>query len=211
MKKVEPYKTFAGALQALDNGGRLYNLLSRAGDGEIDEAELARAAGFMTWNWQALFFFELAVHRLTRDEQDKLRVRMHPKLRKRMSESRPGVIGRDMDVSRYEADMAAIARGYPQVLGPKTRFAGSGRFESSRDGHVIHEWRPLQDEGLDVWRLYANPSRRGPYLIVGTRRAPAVQPGREYVLCGLTQPLKFPVQSKPGHENFLMPECYSIG
>lgn len=44
MHKVTPYRTRRGLERALDNGGRWYDLFSRAGDGRVSESELSRAA-----------------------------------------------------------------------------------------------------------------------------------------------------------------------
>ena len=45
MKKVNPYKSQAAALKSLDNGGRFFNVLTKADDGQITSAELSKVAG----------------------------------------------------------------------------------------------------------------------------------------------------------------------
>ncbi|MDG1856743.1 MAG: hypothetical protein P8J66_07020 [Verrucomicrobiota bacterium] len=44
MKQATPCKTLARVMLALDNGGRFFNLLTRAGDGEISQSEISKAA-----------------------------------------------------------------------------------------------------------------------------------------------------------------------
>ena len=45
MQKIIPYRDYAGALEALDNGGRFYNIFTHAKDDEVSLAELAKVAG----------------------------------------------------------------------------------------------------------------------------------------------------------------------
>ena len=45
MKHIVPYRTLKGALNALDNGGRFYNVFTKAKDEVITDSELCKAAG----------------------------------------------------------------------------------------------------------------------------------------------------------------------
>lgn len=56
MREVQPYRTERGLLKALDNGGRFFNIFTKAGDAQITRAELAKAA----------LFFEMAHPNATR-------------------------------------------------------------------------------------------------------------------------------------------------
>ena len=40
-----PYRTVRNALTSIDNGGRFYNLLTKANDGNISTSELGKVAG----------------------------------------------------------------------------------------------------------------------------------------------------------------------
>lgn len=42
MKKVSPYQNLNTALKSLDNGGRFYNILTKAEDGIINQAEIGK-------------------------------------------------------------------------------------------------------------------------------------------------------------------------
>ena len=44
MQGIVPYQSGEAALEALDSGGRFYNIFSDASDGEITAAELAKVA-----------------------------------------------------------------------------------------------------------------------------------------------------------------------
>ena len=64
MRKIDPYKTLAGALRALDNGGRFYNLFTQAGDKVVSATELKKVAGVFRDDQAAALFFELATAEL---------------------------------------------------------------------------------------------------------------------------------------------------
>ena len=44
MREVQLYRTERGLLKALDNGGRFFNVFTKAGDDQITRSELAKAA-----------------------------------------------------------------------------------------------------------------------------------------------------------------------
>ena len=72
MKQITPYKTLQGALNALDNGGRFYNIFTKAKDEVITGSELYKAAGVISGKAQALLFFELALSDLPETDRDKV-------------------------------------------------------------------------------------------------------------------------------------------
>lgn len=88
MRRVEPYRSFDGANRALDNGGRIWNVFTQAGDRVITKAELSKAGAAGGWAG-ALLFFELATSALTEGEREELVLRLSPKLRRRWRQSRP--------------------------------------------------------------------------------------------------------------------------
>jgi len=45
MKKVNPYRYVDEALSSLDNGGRFYNIFTKAMDGIISKSELGKVGG----------------------------------------------------------------------------------------------------------------------------------------------------------------------
>ena len=89
MKKLIPYKTVRGALSALDNGGRFYNLFSRAGDGLITAGELSKATGRLSNLRQSALYFEMMLMELNEADRETVIARLDPKLRSKFRRSRP--------------------------------------------------------------------------------------------------------------------------
>ncbi|GAB5408570.1 MAG: hypothetical protein BalsKO_09350 [Balneolaceae bacterium] len=69
MKKIIPYKTSKNALLSLDNGGRFYNLITKANDGEINTAELSKVAGLVSGKQKMVLFLEMALSQLPSSER----------------------------------------------------------------------------------------------------------------------------------------------
>lgn len=78
MRIVRPYKRLSGALRALDNGGGFWNVLTREGDGRIEPAEIARAAGDVGATREALLFVSMACGELDTPSRVKLNELMSP-------------------------------------------------------------------------------------------------------------------------------------
>lgn len=64
MKEIIPYKTAKSALESLYNGGRFYNLITKADDGNINSAELSKVAGVISGKQQMILFLEMSLSQL---------------------------------------------------------------------------------------------------------------------------------------------------
>jgi hypothetical protein len=91
MKKLQPYRSFDGANRSLDNGGRLWNVFTTAGDRVITKAEISAAGGGGGWAG-ALLFFEMMTSGLNAGEREELLHRLTPKLRRRWRQSGPELV-----------------------------------------------------------------------------------------------------------------------
>lgn len=81
MKKIQPYQTLAGAMRALDNGGRFYNLFTQAGDQMVTAAELKKVAGVFGDQAAAALFLAIATSALQDSERRRILSALGPKAR----------------------------------------------------------------------------------------------------------------------------------
>lgn len=81
MKILKPYKTFEGALKALDNGGRFYNIFTDAKDETIDSAEFAKVAGVYASLSKAFLFYGMSTVDLPQNAKRRLDSRLNKHLR----------------------------------------------------------------------------------------------------------------------------------
>ena len=126
MQEIIPYTGPQEALEALDNGGRFYNLLTRAGDDEVEPAELARAAGVgVIGSRQRMFLFlKMALWSCSPEEQSTVWSHLSDRLRKGAEEHAPQVLDPSEARGQGIAGRSAIITGYPRFLEDRTTFQG---------------------------------------------------------------------------------------
>lgn len=72
MKHITPFTSQHEALTVLDNGGRFYNLITKANDGEINSAELSKVAGLISGKQQMILFLEMSLSKLSTDSRQQI-------------------------------------------------------------------------------------------------------------------------------------------
>ena len=107
VRLVQPYKTLSGALRALDNGGRFFNLFTRRGDQVVSVAELKKVAGVYGQDQAAALFFELSTAELDGHDRRRLTEALGPKARKVHQRHRP----QQLDAQDF-AERAKAGKGY---------------------------------------------------------------------------------------------------
>ena len=124
MQEVEPFRTKEELVSAIDNGGRFYNLFSRAHDQIVTRGELAKAAGVWASDLNAFLFLDLASFQF--DERDKKAVvsLLEPDLRDRYQEMAPTVLRPSLVDQEGKAGDAVIVEGVLQQCHDKTQFSG---------------------------------------------------------------------------------------
>ncbi|WP_298318970.1 hypothetical protein [uncultured Aquimarina sp.] len=64
MRKIEPFNNINEAIATLDNGGRFYNILTKADDGVISETELGKVAGLFSGKQKMILFLDISTSEL---------------------------------------------------------------------------------------------------------------------------------------------------
>jgi hypothetical protein len=75
MKQIIPFASYQEAIQAFDNGGKFFNLLSHAKDGVVTPAELGKVAGVTFDRQEMILYLTMAISHL--DEHSKERILAH--------------------------------------------------------------------------------------------------------------------------------------
>ncbi len=81
MKKITAFTSLQEALTLLDNGGRFYNLITKANDGEINSAELSKVAGVISDKQKMVLFLELSLSKLSDDSKKEILRTLSPDLK----------------------------------------------------------------------------------------------------------------------------------
>ncbi len=124
MREVEPYRSLTELQQAIDNGGRFYNLFTAADDAVVSPGELAKAAGVYAAGMDAFLFLELAQQRLSAKDQQAVFNLLQPSLQKRFSIARPKQLAASQFECQSAVDQAVVMTGYARFVKESSQFGG---------------------------------------------------------------------------------------
>ena len=124
MKKVLPYKTARNALSALDNGGRFYNVFTKAKDGQIATAELSKAAGVFSDKQIMMLFFEMSLIELKGHSQINIVNTLSQNLKTAYEQFKPLQFSPGEARKKGKLASSAIITGVPIQIDSRTEFTG---------------------------------------------------------------------------------------
>ena len=124
MKRIEPYKNFNEAIQSLDNGGRFYNLLTKADDGIISKAELGKVGGVFNNIQKMILFLELAASRLNPKDRVAIIARLDSDLKNAYEKYQPQRLLASEANALGIVSCNAIVTGVPKHVKTSKQFNG---------------------------------------------------------------------------------------
>ena len=201
MREVTPYKTLRGAVRALDNGGRFYNLFAKADDQVVDAGELARAAGAS--GDRAILFFEMALMALPAEERSQVRSLLSPALLAKCEERRPAILAPSAVEAVGEKETPTIVTGYPVFVEDKTQFAGFIVLVTPVIALI-----PIMDQ-FDVYEVFDTPGRREPRTVIATTRGSKRLDGIHARFGGVLKELQFDDKTGKEHGLYLETAYYT--
>jgi hypothetical protein len=122
MKKVNPYKSQAAALKSLDNGGRFFNVLTKADDGQITSTELSKVAGAFSNKQLMNLYLEMSLAQLPK--RDMVLRSLSDKLNKAYQRNRPQYLSPAEAATSGQVGATVIITGIPEYKRAKTEFSG---------------------------------------------------------------------------------------
>jgi len=169
MKEIIPYKTLEGARRALDNGGRFFNLFTKAGDGKITGSEISKAAGVLGDKHSVMLFFQLAISRLSNNDQQSLMDHLDDKIKRKWRESPAD----NIPVYRFHQtatpNKPVIVEGYPFFVEDREQFSSFIMIPITVGNTTTMMMVPIFDH-FDVYEVYGNPDKTGRSALVGIKR-----------------------------------------
>ena len=208
MKEIIPYKTAENALESLDNGGRFYNLITKADDGNINSAELSKVAGVISGKQQMILFLEMSLSILeTESRKDILRtlsldlksaIRKYPTQYLLPSEAQiKGILSQN-----------AIITGIPTYIESKSDFNGFIMIPIMTGKVTTFMMVPIIDH-YDVYELRDDTSSET-FLIAHTKESDKL-PQKRMTFGGILKELKKKKDEKAPSSNYLETHYYLMG
>ena len=197
MRQIRPYRTVQGARRALDNGGRFYNLGSRAGDDVVEAGELARVAGVFSSNTKAFLHLQMALMDLPEEQQSAVRSMLSQDLRGRLTAERAAVLAPSRVESDGKAGVPAIVSGYASFVEDRSELRAFIVLVTPSPMMI-----PIFDQ-FDVYEDYDSPAQTEPRTVVATVRASKRLDGLYCRFGGMLKELQFEDKTAKDHGLYL--------
>jgi hypothetical protein len=190
MREVNPYRTESELMKALDNGGHLYNIMSRRGDNVITYGELAKAAGAISTGIYAFLFFEMSQQNLPNDAREHAVNSLEPSLQKEFREDRPVVLSPSEIEPRGKVGKAVITEGYPKHLDDQIVKHACVNMAVSTGSGTAFESVPLVDR-FAVFELFDTAAMQGSKAILACDLNTTFEPGEKIRFGGILSALSY--------------------
>lgn len=202
MQEVRPYRTVAGMARALDNGGRFYNVLTKAGDDVVTGAELAKLAGTWSSGQSAFLFMEMARRDLPEADKKAILRLLDGDLKRGARKYRPLAL-RPSDVEAHgRAGRSAIVEGYPRFIQDRTQFTGFIMIPMTANNVTTFLMVPIYDR-FDVYEVFDDRRRRKPNSVIATTRGVKFSPDDPIRFGGVLKKLEFKDETARPHSVYL--------
>ena len=209
MKQIVSYRTLQGALNALDNGGRFYNVFTKAKDEVITDSELYKAAGVFSGKAQAFLFFELALSDLPEIDREQVIQCLSPALRSTYLRQRPKRTEIEVFERQVQEPDAVIVAGFPVFLEDKTQFSGFIMIPIFTGKTMMFTMIPIFDK-FDIYEVYSDSDLQGDKTIIATVRGSKRLATEMTTFGGIVKKLKFKDKSKRKHSLYVETLFYKI-
>ena len=152
MKRIDPFKNVSQALKSLDNGGRFYNILTKADDGVINKAELGKVGGIFNDKQQMILFLEMAMLKLSKSDKDLIISKLEEELQKAYRNYKPQALLPSEAKSKGVIASNAVITGIPKLVDSKSDFNGFIMIPLMAGNVTAFSMVPIIDE-YDVYEL----------------------------------------------------------
>lgn len=153
MKQVSPFKSVDEAFESLDNGGRLYNIFTKANDNIITSSELSKAGGGINNKFKAVLYLEMVLKGLTDDDKKKIYGSLNSSLKADYDKYKPKqnyLI--DNKTNSKNTVLSVILEGKITPITDWPTFSGYIPVPSLINGSLLETMSPLKDN-YDLFML----------------------------------------------------------
>jgi hypothetical protein len=206
MKKIEPYVSQNEAIQSLDNGGRFYNILTKANDGQISQSEIGKVGGIFNDKQQLILFFEMSIYQLNQSDKESVISNLDNNLNTTYNKYKSQVLLPSEANTKGEISSNAIITGIPKLIDSKSDFKGFIMFPIMSGNVTTFMMIPLIEE-YDVYEL-RNENSSETFLIAHTKESNKL-PNKKITLGGVLKELS-PDKEGDGKKGKFLEATYHI-
>lgn len=200
MKKIEPYRNVEEAISKLDNGGRFYNIMTKAEDGIISPAELGKVGGIFNDKQKMILFLELSISRLDECQKARIISTLEDGLQVSYRHYKPQELLPSEAHVKGLISTNAIITGIPELKESKSDFTGFLMIPIMTGKVMILTMIPLYDQ-YDVYELKDDDSSET-FLIAHAKGSEKL-PNRLIKVAGVLKELKANETEKVASKKFL--------
>ncbi|MDY8135183.1 hypothetical protein [Aquimarina sp. 2201CG5-10] len=200
MKKIIPYKSSNEAISSLDNGGRFYNILTKAEDGIISGAELGKVGGIFNNKQKMMLFLELSISDLDQQSKDVIISKLDNDLEEVYEKYKPQYLLPSEAQSQGIISSNAIITGVPKLTESKSDFNGFLMVPVVTNNVTTFIMIPLIDK-YDVYEVRDEASA-DTFFIAHTKGSKKL-PEKKIKVAGVLKELKANKEEKKASKKFL--------
>lgn len=200
MKQIIPYKNIDEALINLDNGGRFFNLFTKAGDGEINIAELAKVAGMFNERQKLILFLELSMSSLSRENQIDIIAKLDDRLRRDFLKYKAQELMASEAEERGVLATNAIITGVPTIKDSKSEFTGLILIPISTGKAMTFVPVPIIDQ-YDVYEIRDDYAQET--FLIAHYRGKEKLPFEKIKVAGVLKEIQIKKEGIKGRQKFL--------
>lgn len=207
MKQIIPYQHIEEALAQLDNGGHFFNLFSKAEDGEITAAELAKVAGIFNEKQQLILFLELSLSQLSKEDQMTVVSYLDDQLRKSFLKYKAQELMASDAEKHGVLSTNVIITGVPMVKDSKSEFQGIILIPISTGKVMTFIPVPIIDQ-YDIYEIRDEHSSET--FLVAHYHSKEKLPTQQLKVAGVLKDIEVKIDGVKGHQKFLEINYYQV-
>jgi len=187
MESVKPYTAVSEAIVSLDNGGRFYNLRTKAEDGIISQAELGKVGGIFSDRQKMILFLELSISQLSEREKDMIISKLDERLIKDYLKYKPQYLLPSEVNEKGDLSSNVVLTGVPELIDQKWDFNGFFMVPIMTGQVTTFTMIPLIDH-YEVYKL--RDERTSDTFIIAHSKGAEKLPNEKIVVAGVLKELE---------------------
>jgi len=200
MKKITPFKNSNEAIATLDNGGRFYNILTKADDGIISKSELGKVGGIFNDKQQMILFLELSISTLDQEKRKAVISKLEGDLQQVYTKFKPMELLPSEGESKGVIAANTIITGIPKLTESKSDFMGFLMIPIISGNVTTFTMIPLMDI-YDVYELRDEETDAN--VLIAHVKGKEKLPEKKIKVAGVLKELKSDIDEKVASKMFL--------